>query len=76
MIPDKLIDDLERIGVYVIDVFDDYVEVSAESNEHLEYYPPFQNDPYVSRELQDLMDDYDCYLEWYNAGIAHITLDY
>lgn len=78
MIPDKLIDDLERIGVYVIDVFDDYVEVSAENTDHLSYYgvPDLSYDPYISRTLQRVIDDYDCYLEWYNAGIAHIALDY
>lgn len=76
MIHDTLIRDLERIGVKVIDVRDDYVEVSAESEDNLEYYPPFQDDPYVSRDLQDVMDEHGYYLEWYNAGIAHITLDY
>lgn len=76
MIPDELVEDLERLGVDVIEVFEDYVEVSAESGEHLDYYPPFQDDPYISKELMDLMDDYQCYLEWYNAGIAHIQLDY
>ena len=76
MIHDDLIKDLERIGVKVLDVTDDYVEVSAESGDHLEYYPPFQDDPYVSRELQDVMDVNGYYLEWYNAGVAHITLDY
>lgn len=76
MIHDNLIKDLERIGVKVFDVTEDYVEVSAESSQHLEYYPPFQPDPYVSRELQDVMDENGYYLEWYNAGIAHITLDY
>ncbi|QDP66691.1 MAG: hypothetical protein Unbinned1446contig1005_12 [Prokaryotic dsDNA virus sp.] len=73
---DKLIRDLERIGVEVLDAGSDEVMVSAESSDNLEYYPPFQDDPYVSRDLQDVMDDYDAYLEWENAGIAFIVLPY
>lgn len=76
MIHRDLIKDLERIGVKVLDVTEDYVVVSAENTYDLEYYPPFQPDPYVSQELQDVMDENGYYLEWYNAGIAHINLDY
>ena len=71
-----LIKDLKRIGVEVLEVLEDSVVVSAEGSEHLEYYPPFQFDPWVSRELQKVMDVNGYDLEWYNAGIAHITLDY
>lgn len=72
----ELIRDLERIGVEVLDAGSDEVMVSAESGEHLEYYPPFQHDPYVSKDLQDTMDDYDAYLEWESPGVAFIVLPY
>lgn len=76
---DKLIRDLERIGLEVLDAGSDEVMVSAENTDHLSYYgvpdmPPY--DPYVSRDLRDVMDDYDAYLEWEHAGIAFIVLEY
>jgi len=73
---DSLVRDLKRIGVDVLDAGSDEVMISAERSDNLEYDPPNGDGPYVSEDLQDVMEDYDAYLQWESRDVAFILLDF
>jgi len=66
---------VEQMGIEILG-YDEYsLHLCAECGSlELEYYPPFQYDPYVSRRLEDLLADYGYYIEWYNPARADATL--
>lgn len=69
---------LARLGINPFQMDEWAVTISVEdypANEHFEYYPEFQEDPYVSREIEALVNGLGYYVEWYDAGTVQLTKD-